>query len=119
MCCSGGANNSLGVAPRLIWIGCSILPLVFVGPASNGCCWTPRAPSPWSNPLRCSQGQIHQQFRFLTGNQGGRRRLKQHIPPGTEPHQVLEGNIPVKVTLPQPRKHLKGLLQVDGARGVQ
>ena len=66
-----------------------------------------------------AHGQIHQQFRFLTGNQCGRRRLKQQIPPGTEPHQVLQGNIPVKVALPQIRKRLKGLLQGDGARGVQ
>ena len=32
---------------------------------------------------------------------------------------MLEGDIPVKVTVPKPREHLKGLLQGDGARGVQ
>ena len=32
---------------------------------------------------------------------------------------MLEGNIPMKVTLPQLREHFQGLLQGDGARGVQ
>ena len=32
---------------------------------------------------------------------------------------MLEGNIPMKVTPPQLREHLKRLLQGDGARGVQ
>ena len=32
---------------------------------------------------------------------------------------MLQGNILVKVALPQVRKRLKGLLQGDGARGVK
>ena len=55
----------------------------------------------------CGHGQIHQQFRFLAGNQAASDDLEHHITPGAETHQMLQGNIPMQVTQPVLFKHLE------------
>ena len=56
------------------------------------------------------QSKIHQQLCFLTGNQRGGGGLKEQVPPGTKPDQMLQGNALLKVALPQFRKQLQRLL---------
>ena len=62
-----------------------------------------------------AQGKIHQQFRFLTGNQRSGGRLEQKVPPWTKPDQMLQGNVLLKVALPKLSEHIEGLHHGNGA----
>ena len=68
---------------------------------------------------QAGQGQIHQTFRLLPGDQHPGSHPQLQIPPGAEAHQVLQWFGRLQMATPDGFKVLAAALQTDGTAGIK